>query len=172
MPLARGGLRRAGEVLAGIGLLLHGAIPRVRCQKTSFISGKPARIEDMDVGSEQIGDAGDDADRLEGRGLGRAAAAGDRRPCVGADDGDGLDFGRVERQNVAFVLEQRDAFERALQRNGAIGNGVGGVGGIELRAVGEAVAQLGAQQAQHLVVDGGFLHRAVLDRGQQGFWRS
>ena len=124
------------------------------------------------MGPTQIGDAGEDADRLEGLRLRRTAAAGNRRPGVGTDDGDGLDFGRIEREQVAFVLEQGDALARAIEGDGAIGDGVGGVGGVELGTVEEAVAQHGAEQAQQLVVDGRFLDRAILDWRRAAPWHS
>ncbi len=79
-----------------------------------------------------------------------------------------LIFAGVEREQVVLVLEQGDALQRALKRYGAIGDGVGGVRGVELGAVEEAVAQLSAEEAQQLVVDGGFLDGAVVDGGEQG----
>ena len=98
-----------------------------------------------------------------------ASAAGNRRISVWPDDRDGLDLGRIQRQKVAVILQQGQALQRAVQSNRAISHRVGRVSRIELRTVQEAIAQHGAQQPQHLVVDGGFLHRAGLDRGQQNF---
>ncbi len=106
----------AGEVLAGIGGLLHGAFP-VGVPEDIVHLRQAARVEDAHVGAEQVGDAGDDADGLEGRGFRGTSAAGNGRPCIGADDGDGLDLGRIERQEMAFVLEQRDAFQCAFKRD-------------------------------------------------------
>ena len=88
-----GGFRRAGEVLAGVGGHLDGALP-VGLPKTCVHLGQAAGVKHVHVGADQIGDAGDDADGLEGLRLRRAAAAGDRRPSVWADDGDGLDLCR------------------------------------------------------------------------------
>ena len=78
-----------------------------------------------------------------------------------------LIFAGIERQQVPFVLQQGDAFQRSLERDGAVGHRVSRVGGIELRAVGESVAQLGAEDAQQVFVDGGLLHLAALDRRNQ-----
>ena len=64
-------------------------------------------------------------------------------------------------------MQQRDALKSFFKRERTIGEGVGGVGGIELRARGESVAQLGAQQAQHVLVDGGLFHLAGLHRGNE-----
>ncbi len=72
----------------------------------------------MRVGAKQVGDAGENTDRLEGMSLRRAAAAGDCRICVGADDGDVFDLRRIERQEMILVLEERDAFESAFERDG------------------------------------------------------
>ncbi len=77
--------------------------------------------------------------------------------------------GRIKGQNVAFVLQQSQAFQSPLEGHGPVRDRIRGVGRIPLRPVEEAVAQRVAENAQHLVVDGGFLHRAVLDGGQQGF---
>ena len=129
--------------------------------------GHGGAVEDVRIGAEKVGDAGEDADRLKGMRLRRTAAARDGRISVGADDGDVFDLRRIERQKFAFVLEQRDALKGFLKRERAIGDRVGGVGGIELRARGESVAQLGAQQAQHMLVDGGFFHLAGLHRGNE-----
>ena len=43
-----------------------------------------------------------------------AAAAGAGHGCIGSDDGDGVDLGGVERKQVAFVLQEHDAFGRVL----------------------------------------------------------
>ncbi len=63
---------------------------------------------------------------------------------------------------MAFILEQRDALERALQGYVASGNRVGRFAQIELRAVEPVIAQRETQNAQHLVVDGGFSFTAPL----------
>ncbi len=123
----------------------------------------------MHIRSEQVGDAGENADRLEGAGLRRAAAAGDRRISIGADDGDAFDLCRIERQEPAVVLEQGDAFESSLEGDGPVGDRVSRIGGVELRPVRESVAQLGAEDAQKVLVDGRFLHLAAFDRGDEVF---
>ena len=117
----------------------------------------------MRVGTEQVGDAGEDTDRLEGVGLRRAAATCDRGISVRPDDGDVFDFRGIERQQIPLVLEQRNAFESALKSDCAIGDRVSGVGGIELRTICPAVAQLGAEEPEEMVVDGGFSYLTNLN---------
>ena len=118
----------AAEVVAGaVGFLLDRTVPD--CSPEDIARSPEVRASRARaLRDQQVADAGDDADGIEGRGLGRSAAAGDRRPRIGAEDGDGLDLGTVERQNVVFILEQRDALERALQGDGPVGDGIGGVG--------------------------------------------
>ncbi len=157
---------RAGKVAAGEGFDLHVAVPFCIAEDVDHV-GQAAAVEHVNVGAEEVGDAGDGGDRLERSGFRGASAAGDSRPGVGADDGDGLDLCRIERKQMAFVLEEGNALERALKRDGAVGDGVSGVGGIELRAIGEAVAKLGADEAQHLVVDGGLFYLAILHSGNE-----
>jgi hypothetical protein len=88
---------------------------------------------------------------------------------VWTDYGDGLYSCRVERQQVPVVLEQCQALASGVQSNRAISHRVSRVGRIELRAVEEAVAQNGPQNPQHLVVDGGLLHRPSLTAARRVF---
>ena len=164
--MRRRDLGRSREVFAGVNSHFDGAVP-VGIPEDLIHVGQAAGVKNVNIGTNQVGDAGECADRLESLRFRGASSAADRWIRVGSDDGDGLDFGRVERQQVTVILEERQALQCAVEGNGAIRDRVGGVGRIELRMVEEAVAQFGAELAHQFVVEGGFFHRAIFDRGQQ-----
>ena len=99
--------------------------------------------------------------------VGTAAAAGFGWPCIGADDGDGVDLVRVERKQIAVILQQGDALEGFLQCDCAAFLAESRNGGIGLVAIEEAKANGGAEDAADFLVDGGLGDLAALDGGQQ-----
>ena len=70
---------------------------------------------------------------------------------IGTDDGDGFQFGEIERQQVLVILEQHDDFLRGLKREclmfGAVVDALGVVG-IDVGIVEEAEAELGGENAR------------------------
>ena len=62
------GVGCAGEIVAGVGFDLHPALP-VCVAEDVVLHGEATGVEHMHFGSNQIGDSGDDRNRLEGLGL-------------------------------------------------------------------------------------------------------
>ena len=109
------------KFLLGIRCFFQAGLP-VRLPEDVVHLRQSACVEHVHVWSNQVGDAGHDADWLERLRLRRTAAPNYCGPRIRADDGDRLHLRGIERQSVPFVLEQRDALERALQRDGPIGH--------------------------------------------------
>ena len=130
-------------------------------------SGQTGCVEDLDFAGERIGEAGHDADGRVSVDVGTAAASGFSRPRIGAEDGDGMDFARVERKQGALVLQERDALECFLHSDGAALLAEARNAGVGLVAIEETEADGGAEDAAQFFVDGGFSDLAALDGGQQ-----
>ena len=151
----------------GIGRRFAGGIVKLGLLKELFHSGKTGCVEDLDFAGERIGKAGHDADRRVSVDVGTAAAAGHGWPGIGTEDGDGVNLVRVERKQIALVLQEGDALERFLQCDCAAFLAEPRNGGIGLVAIEEAEANGGAEDAADFFVDGGFGDLAALDGGQQ-----
>ena len=158
--------RRSGKVLAGIGGFLNLSIPLRPPEKLAHI-GQSARIEHMHLRPKQIRHTGHNAAGLEGICLRRSAAAGHRRVRIRSNNRNRLDLRCIQRQNLALVLQQRQALQRAFKRHLPRGHRVGRFLQVQLRPAQPVVAQRHAQNAQHFVVNRRFLHSAALHRRKQ-----
>ena len=114
MFVRRRRFRSAGEVFARVGRFLQSVLP-MRVPEDIAHLRQAARVEHMRIRSGRLAIP---VTMLTGS---KACASDDPPPPVTAGHASGpmmamvFDLGCIERQNVAFVLEQRDAFERALQ---------------------------------------------------------
>ena len=99
--------------------------------------------------------------------LGAAAADGDRRVGVRADERDGLQLLPVERQQIAVVLQQHQAGAGGVERHRATLLVVEREAGVDGRAIEPAEANRRAQDPPDLVVDRRRRDLAGLDGGQQ-----
>jgi len=110
-------------------------------------------IEDLDIGRRPHADAledGVDVDRLA------AVAAEHHAVGVRSDDGDAAHPVLVERQDTAFVLQQRDGLPRRLERQGAMERVVYdplGLVRVDVRIVEQPQEELRAQHRPHALVD-------------------
>ena len=77
--------------------------------------GQAAVVEDGGIGAEGGGEAFEVGDEVEGHDAGRASTHGNPGVGVGADEQDGFNSGLVEREEIAFVLQQDGAFACGLQ---------------------------------------------------------
>ena len=103
--------------------------------------------------------------------LGHAAVAAEQAAVgVRADDGDGLELRRVERREVAVVLEQRDRLARGLQRQLAMrvaADDALGLVGIDVRIVEQAQLEFPEQHRRDQLVELRFLQHALADQLDQ-----
>src|SRR5882672_2624585 len=111
---------------------------------------------DRCTGSQTIAQPLQNTDRVERYDLGAAAADGDCRISVRPDHGDGLDLVLVERQYVAIIFQQYDAFARGLQRDLAAFLVEARDGRVLLLAAGPAKFKLNTKNSADFIVDGVF----------------
>ena len=129
--------------------------------------GQAAVVVDGDVRAEELLDTFQIADQGEGTDASAAAADGDAGIGIRADDEDGLDGVLVEREEVAFVLEENCAFLSRLKGDGLVVAVVDGEGVVGLGLVEPAESLGGEEDVADLLVDGGDGDGAGLDGGQE-----
>ena len=103
---------------------------------------------------EEVRDALQDAYQFVGIHDGAAAAAHDCWRGVGAYNGEGAGAIHIQREDVAFVLEQNDSFLSDLQCYGVAAFRKQGDAVVGL-AIDHVETQHETQDAAHLIVDSG-----------------
>src|SRR5262245_21455445 len=86
---------------------------------------------------------------------------------IWADDRDGLQFGAIERQQAAFVLEQRDGTARGFRRQVLMSLAVGQLRRalrVDVRVLEEAEQKLRAQRSGHGPVQRGHRNSSLIDQ--------
>ncbi len=161
--------------LGGFGGGFHAVLLRGRVDQFDVV-GKPSvpvvlgvgdlaafGVDDVSLRADAVLNSLQDADAVRGF---AAVSAEVHAVGIGADHGNGLELGEIERQQVLVVLEEDDCLLRGLQRERAVLGAVGGLLGvvrIDIGIVEQAETELRRQHAgdgavDHCLRDGSLLY--------------